>query len=193
MQTLKDNTELLKALRKGDSKAFEHLYKNHYRLVSTMVFKNQGNEEDAKELFQDTMVALFKKIRDDEDFELKTQPGTYIYAIARNLWLKKLRYRKQYPTKLIEDTSVLESLPDDQDIEVQETEYEEKHIAVKDILYTLKQECRDIIEGAFFKKLSGLEIAQLLGYTEDFVKVKKFRCMKELKQRVGEHSLFKIS
>ncbi len=189
----RDETELLGTLKKGDSRAFEFLYRSHYRMVASLVLQNSGQEADAKELFQDTMVALFRQFRDRPDFVLQTRLGTYIYAIARNLWLKKLRQRRNQPFKLVEDETQLEGLPADESMNLNEMEYEEKHHVIKEILYTLKKECRDIIEYAFFRKWTGAEIASELGYTEDFVKVKKFRCMKTLKLRVLEHPLFKES
>jgi RNA polymerase sigma factor (sigma-70 family) len=180
-----ENNTVIALLRQGDNKVFEHFYKEYYRTVATLVLQNSGNEEDAKELFQDTMIAIFKKVRDTPDFSLNVKWTTFIYAVARNLWLKKLNQRKKNPIVLVEDTSFFEQAIDNQDIETKETEYEQKHYAIKDILRNMKKECREIIEAAFYKKLSGAAIAQLLGYTEDFVKVKKFRCMKELKEKVS--------
>jgi RNA polymerase sigma factor (sigma-70 family) len=177
--------EILPLLRKGDNKVFEYFYKTHFRVVATLVMQNHGNEDDARELFQDTMIVLFKKVRDNADFVLSAQWSTFIYAIARNLWLRKLSIKKQNPIISIEDTMVLEQIPNEMDLESQELQYEQKHNLVKNTLATLKKECREIIEAAFYKKLSGIEIARLLGYTEDFVKVKKFRCMKELRMKVG--------
>jgi RNA polymerase sigma factor (sigma-70 family) len=177
--------DILPLLRKGDNKVFEYFYKTHFRVVATLVLQNHGNTDDARELFQDTMIVLFKKVRDNQDFVLSAQWSTFIYAIARNLWLKKLSEKKQNHIVLIENIAILEQIPDEIDLESQELQYEEKHNLVKNTLATLKKECRDIIEAAFYKKLSGIEIAQLLGYTEDFVKVKKFRCMKELRTKIG--------
>lgn len=178
------NEPIIELLRQGDNKIFEHFYKEYYRVVATFVLQNSGTEDDARELFQDTMIAIFKKVRDTPDFALTAQWTTFIYAVARNLWLKKLNLRKKNPIILVENNNIFEQSVDNQAFEIQETEYEDKHHAIKNILMSMKKECREIIEAAFYQKLSGAAIAKLLGYTEDFVKVKKFRCMKELKEKV---------
>ncbi len=179
-----DNNTIIALLRQGDNKIFEHFYKEYYRVVAAFVLQNSGDEQDARELFQDTMIVIFKKVRDTPDFALTVKWATFIYAVARNLWFKKLNLRKQNPIILVENDNFFEQNIDNQDIEIKETDYEQKHHAIKNILNNMKKECREIIEAAFYQKLSGAAIAKLLGYTEDFVKVKKFRCMKELKEKV---------
>ncbi len=174
-------------LRVGDNKAFELLYREHYHKVCAYVLNNQGNFEDAKEVFQDTMIVLFKKVRED-DFVLTVQWGTYIYAIAHNVWLKKLREDKQMKIVQIEEMKDFVTL--DIDINLYENQYEQKHNIVSEVLSSMKHDCREIIDAAFYKKLSGISIATLLGYSEDFVKVKKYRCMQELKNLVKSHALF---
>jgi RNA polymerase sigma factor (sigma-70 family) len=136
-------------------------------------------------LFQDTMVVLFKKVNSKQNFILSAQWSTYIYAIARNLWLKRLKTKKQNIIVLTEITTFLAQISAETDLEFYELQYEEKHNLIKNALPTLKKECRDMINAAFYQKLSCAEIAQSLGYTTNFVKVKKFRCMKALKTKIG--------
>ena len=179
-----DNQALLKALRLGDNAAFSYLYQRFFGVVSAMVHRNSGDEEEAKEVFQETMIALFKKVRDQPEFELTVEWSTFIYAVARNYWYNKLKKRSRQAEIAFEDTHVLENAESPFDIAEHQLVLEEKHARVKTALLSLKKECQDILDAAFFKKLSGSEIAKLLDYSEDFVKVKKFRCMEELRKRV---------
>jgi RNA polymerase sigma factor (sigma-70 family) len=174
---------LLQSLRKGDNAAFEYLYRRYFVIVSTLVRRNGGTGEDAREIFQETMMALFKILRDKADFALSAEWSTFIYAIARNQWMIRLRKSSKNPESYFEDTRQYETIADDFD-ETALIAYDAKHQRIKTVLESMKAECRDIIEAAFYKKLPGAEIARLLGYTEAFVKVKKFRCMEELKKRV---------
>jgi RNA polymerase sigma factor (sigma-70 family) len=191
MSSLENDQLLLSQLKIGDNNAFEQLYRDHYYKVKQMLFKNNGTDDDAKEVFQDTMLVLFKKVR-ESDFNLTVQLGTYIYAISHNIWLKKIRDGKLHKMISIVDTDLVNKLPDDVDIESISQNYEQKHIVISEIITQLKKECRDIIDAAFYKKMSGATIAKILGYTEDFVKVKKYRCMQELKTLVKSNQLFKI-
>lgn len=179
-----DNQALLKALRRGENAAFAYLYQRYFRVVSAMVRRNSGDEEDAKEVFQETMIALFKKVRDQPDFQLTVEWSTFIYAVARNYWYSKLKKRSNRTEVAFEDTLVVEKTENPFDMADHEQAMEEKHIRVKTAFSSLKKECQDILDAAFYKKLSGSDIAKLLGYSEDFVKVKKFRCMEELRKRV---------
>ncbi|MDA0783512.1 MAG: sigma factor [Bacteroidetes bacterium] len=58
-------------------------------MISNHVFQNSGNEDDAKDVLQDTLVALWQNVRKPH-FELTVQLSTYLLAIAKNTWLKQL-------------------------------------------------------------------------------------------------------
>lgn len=76
--------------RTGSKKAFSHIYTDHFQMVKKFVLINNGNISDAEDLYQDTMIILSRKLEDD-DFKLTAKLSTYIMAIAKNLWYKKLR------------------------------------------------------------------------------------------------------
>lgn len=178
-----DKQALLQALRLGENEAFAYLYQRFYGMVSVMVRRNSGDEEDAKEVFQETMIVLFKKVRDQSDFQLTVEWSTFIYAVARNYWYSKLKKRSNRPEITFEDTQMPGGAENPFDHADQEQAMDEKYVRVKTAFSSLKKECQDILDAAFYKKLSGSEIAKLLGYSEDFIKVKKFRCMEELRKR----------
>ena len=178
----KDKLTLLTAIRNSENAAFEHLYKAYYMLISNYVKKNNGTEDDARDIFQEVLFIFYKKLRGDPNFELTVEIGTYLYAIAQNLWLSNLR-KKNSVTFMDDESSISDSIEDVDAIE-EHVEMEKKHNHVADALKSMKEECRDIIEASFYKKLSGSEIAKLLGYSESFVKVKKFRCLEELRKKM---------
>ena len=179
----KDKLTLLTAIRNSDNAAFEHLYRAYYIMVANYVKKNQGTEDDARDIFQEVVFIFYKKLRGDPNFELTVEIGTYLYAIAQNLWLSNLR--KNNKVTMMDDENALSDSIVDVDAMDEHLEMEKKHNHVAEVLKSMKVECRNIIEASFYKKLSGSEIAQLLGYTESFVKVKKFRCLEELRKQLG--------
>ncbi len=182
LDNYKDKLTLLTAIKNSENAAFEHLYRAYYIMVANYVKKNQGNEDDARDIFQEVVFIFYKKLRGDPNFELTVEIGTYLYAIAQNLWLTNLR-KKNSVTIMDDESSISDSI-EDVDAMEEHLEMERKHNHIANALKSLKEECRNIIEAAFYKKLSGSEIAQLLGYTESFVKVKKFRCLEELRKKV---------
>ncbi len=182
LNNYKDKLTLLTAIRNSENAAFEHLYRAYYIMVANYIKKNQGTEDDARDIFQEVVFIFYKKLRDDPNFELTVEISTYLYAIAQNLWLSNLR--KKNSVKIMDDGSALSDSIEDVDAMEEHLDMEKKHIHIADALKSMKEECRNIIEAAFYKKLSGSEIAKLLGYTESFVKVKKFRCLEELRKKM---------
>ena len=59
-ESLKADSEklLLKGLAKNDKKAVEAIYKGNYNMVQAMILKNNGNADDAKDIFQEAMIVL---------------------------------------------------------------------------------------------------------------------------------------
>jgi DNA-directed RNA polymerase specialized sigma24 family protein len=86
-----DSTELISQLKNGSSDAYIALYQKSYPSVEKFIVNNSGTVDDAKDIFQDTLLVLFKKVRED-NFELTASVKTYIIAISKNLWCKKLRH-----------------------------------------------------------------------------------------------------
>ncbi|MGG2339458.1 RNA polymerase sigma factor, partial [Salmonella enterica] len=81
---------LLKGLANNDSKAIETIYKDNFNMVQAYVLNNNGSYDEARDIFQEAMIALYEKAQ-NESFVLTCQIKTYIYSICRRLWLKRLQ------------------------------------------------------------------------------------------------------
>lgn len=88
--THQTDLETFKGLQSRDNKAYEILYQFYYPSVKNFITKNSGSEEDAEDIFQETILVLLEKVP-KTDFNLTSSLKTYIFAISSNLWLKKLR------------------------------------------------------------------------------------------------------
>ena len=69
-------------------------------MILKLILDNSGNEDDAKDIFQETIIAVFKKIREESDYEIKRDFATYLYSIARWLWLTQLKRVKYFESAL---------------------------------------------------------------------------------------------
>ena len=49
---------LLKGLANDDTKAIETIYKDNFNMVQTFIINNNGNYDDARDIFQEAMIAL---------------------------------------------------------------------------------------------------------------------------------------
>ena len=72
--------DLLKGLAKNDRNAIETIYKEYFKMVQSLVLNNNGNGDDAKDIFQEGMVVLYEK-SNSPDFTLHCQLKTYMYSV----------------------------------------------------------------------------------------------------------------
>src|SRR4051812_10619489 len=100
MQTISDNA-LLDNLKKEENASFEVLYKFYFPFIATYITQNAGSSEDAEDIFQEAIIVLLQKVR-QADFILTSSLKTYLYAIAKNLWLKRLRENKRISVGIFE-------------------------------------------------------------------------------------------
>jgi RNA polymerase sigma factor (sigma-70 family) len=84
---------LLEKLKTEDNASFKLLYQFYFPSIALFVEKNSGNDEDAEDIFQEAILVLLHKVR-QPDFVLTSSLKTYLYAISKNLWLKRLRDNK---------------------------------------------------------------------------------------------------
>lgn len=178
MHAPKTDEDLLLLLRENHRKAFEYLYRGHYAMVEYFVKGNSGNEQDAEDIFQETMLVLFDKAR-YEQFTLSCTVKTFIYSVARNTWLKKLR-----------DNRIKISVKDFErydDIAVEEDNTEnDKQQQVKTAMEQLGEGCRKILVLFYYQKMRMEKIAAELGYTNaDNAKNQKYKCLQQLKTKLG--------
>jgi RNA polymerase sigma factor (sigma-70 family) len=181
--------ELLANLKVGKSHAFERLYKDYYPMIAKHIRNNNGKEEDAQDIFQETLIVFVKSIQ-KSDFKLTAKIGTYLYSIAHRMWLYKLRGNKS--TSSMEKDGKTIDLIDTGEFELEEKQqYEDKHILMAKILNELKEDCQQLLKSFYFKKRSLSEIAQKMDYTAAFIKVKKNRCMNAFRKLIETSPEFK--
>jgi len=88
---------LLEGLKTKTEKAIFDLYNAYYPSVEKYVVMNSGSEQDAEDLFQDTVLVLLNYVAKD-GFTLTCSIKTLVFAIARRIWLKQLRQRSRTET-----------------------------------------------------------------------------------------------
>ena len=87
-----NNINIVNALRKNENIGYDTIYSMMYPPVERFVLENSGACSDAKDVFQDTMLVLFKKITDESLDSLQKQPiCAIIMKIAKNIWFHQLR------------------------------------------------------------------------------------------------------
>jgi len=169
---------LLKGLALNDSKAIETIYRDNFSMVQAFILQNNGSYDDARDIFQEAMIALYEKAQ-SESFVLTCQIKTYVYSICRRLWLKRLQQLGRYANRV---DSLEETVPVEEDLEIHEKRNAE--FAIMDrALNSLGEPCKSLLEGYYLKKMGMQELAAEFGYTNaDNAKNQKYKCLMRLKK-----------
>lgn len=170
----------VEAVRSGDERVIKELYKTHFQLVKRLVLKNSGDEDDARDLYQEAFMVFYENVK-DPDFQLKSAISTYLYSISRNLWMKKLRSWSGSPVIRVEDEDMVDV---EEDIALSEQK-EQWAEALDRSLEKIGEPCRTLLEDFFFHRLSMEEIARKMNYTNAAnAKNQKYKCFNRLKKLV---------
>jgi DNA-directed RNA polymerase specialized sigma24 family protein len=86
--------QLLAGLANGSDAMLEELYNRYFPMVLHLILNNSGTEDDAKDIYQETLIVLYEKVTTDS-LELHCQLKTYLYSVSRRLWLKQLSMRNR--------------------------------------------------------------------------------------------------
>lgn len=163
---------IIDRIREGDREVLIELYKAHEGMIANHVYQHSGNEDDVKDLMQDTLVAIWQNVRKPQ-FELSAKLSTYLFAIAKNLWLKQLDKRKRTKN---EDYITGKEVADSVD-PVQRMDYR----IVQKALDLLQDKCRNILMMFYFDGFDMDTIAKANGLASASVaKAKKHQCLKGL-------------
>jgi RNA polymerase sigma-70 factor (ECF subfamily) len=183
--------ELIARARAKDYAAFEELLGRYEDKVFRLAFRILRNETDAKEILQETFVSIWRKL---DTFKGDSQFGSWVYRIATNAALMRLRSHRRHPEVSTEELPIgyldnygtpmpagenWSKRPDD---ELQSSELR-KHIqaavdALPDIYRTVFV-IRDV-EG-----LSTEETAEVLGISIPTVKTRLHRARIALRDAIG--------
>lgn len=176
--------EILEGIINHDSSVLNHLYDTCYPKIQKMILKKGGNEGDAKDIFQDTMIILYRKLK-EEKLELSCKLNTYIFAICKNLWIQEYKSNK-YKLKVSVDTVDVVNEPSLLD------KFEPKLLEIYDRHFMkLSKKCQKILKLHFKgKKIS--EIRKAMKYDSDqYTMDRKYRCKSSLIRRIMNDPEFK--
>jgi RNA polymerase sigma factor (sigma-70 family) len=85
---------LIQALLDNDRKTIRHIYDTYSEGIRRWVRHNQGNSDDAKDVFQEALIAIARQAQ-RPDFQLRCPFGAYLYLVCRGKWLNELRRRQR--------------------------------------------------------------------------------------------------
>lgn len=172
------DSEVVLGILNDSKETLGRLYTSYFPMILQLVLKNNGNEDDAKDIFQESIIVLYNKVKSG-DFELNSKLKTFLYSVCRRLWLKRLNAESRM-VRNIQDFSEIMAVEDD--LEKHE-EKDRQFELMESALNHLGEPCKTIIEDYYIQNKSMQEICKKFGYTNaDNAKTQKYKCLQRLKK-----------
>ena len=178
--------EIQDGIRQNDVEILQFVYKSFYPYVRSFITSNSGNEDDAQDVFQEAIVIIFRKLK-NEQLKISCTFKTYLYSVCRLLWLKQLEKRKTKNEVSIDKEDYIEIADDTQVV----SEQTERYRLYQDYFATLSEDCKKVLELSL-QKVSLKRIAEIMGYKSDkYAKKRKYQCKERLIKNIKSDPKFK--
>lgn len=154
------------------------MYKVNFIKVKRYVIKNSGNEQQAKDVYQEAFLAMWRNVKNDKfTARSETAINGYIYKIAKNKWMDHLRSSRYKNTTFINREIEYD------DSEMHENEAQSRKIRlIMTAVDKLGERCQLLLKLFYFEKKTFKEIAQIMNMDEASARNAKYRCQEQLKK-----------
>lgn len=170
-------TSLVDGFRKNDEKILKEVYQRVFPKVRIHVLQNNGDENHARDIFQQAFIACWLNVKDDK-VDAQGSLEAYLFTIARNKWTDHLRSARFRKTVRQDMMPVLIEEEDEVDSETEERRERE---ILQQAIGELGAECKDLLTRFYFERRNMQEIAETLGIGAASARNKKYRCMEHLR------------
>ena len=188
--TLTHDTIDFDALRAGDRAAFARLVEAYANPLYNLALKLTGDEQEAEDALQETLISAYKNIR---QFEGRSSPGTWLYRIAYNVVMMRVR-KKQPDSVSIEEPLTLDGgeivprqfhdwccLPE------RDLLSSEAQATMDAAIHLLPESLKAVFVLRDIEGLSTLEVGEVLGISEAAVKSRLHRARLFLRERLSAY------
>jgi RNA polymerase sigma factor (sigma-70 family) len=169
--------EIITGIAGRKNNVIKYIYKTCFDAVRKLILMNKGTDEDAMDIFQEALFAIYQKII-LQRFQINCNFSTYLYSVCKFLWIRELSKKKEYEnlTDEFPDLNVSGSL--NPKLELTGLKIFSKHFN------ELCEDCQKVMN-MYFRNASMEEICNTMGYKNiQIARDKKYRCKKNLLTRI---------
>lgn len=178
---------LLEALKRGEESAYEVMVITHGGRMLAVAKRMLGNEEDARDALQEAFVQAFRGLA---RFAGQAQLGTWLHRIVVNAALMRMRSRRSRPEESIEellprfdeDGHAVQTYEDWTDSPHRLLENRQVRALVRESIERLPETHRTVLVLRDIEELSTAEVAEILGISENAVKIRLHRARQALRE-----------
>jgi RNA polymerase sigma-70 factor (ECF subfamily) len=177
--------DLLEAVRSGDRRALERLLARHQGAIYRFGAKMCRDEEDAKDVVQETMLAAARTM---PEFRGGSAISTWLYAIARSFCIKKRRTSKFAPDRvesLEANAAQAAEIADHRRTPEEDAAGRQVQVALEDAIAGLDPMYREVLVLRDVEGLSAAEVAEVMGLTVEAVKSRLHRARAAVRERLA--------
>ena len=183
MMAMRTDRELLEKARTGESGAVDELLARHEKQVFRFGLRMCGNEEDARDVLQETLLAAFRNV---QTFRGDAQLSTWLYQIARSFCTRSRRRGAGEPehAEPLEqpEAAAVPSATEPPDAQAQAREI---GALLQAAILALPEAHREVIVLRDVEGLSAEEAAKVVGIEVGALKSRLHRARMDLRERLA--------
>jgi RNA polymerase sigma factor (sigma-70 family) len=167
---------LIERIGQGDVPALEWVYQTQRGRVVNYVLRHGGTPEDAQDVYQEVMLALYANVVAGRLTHLVGKLSTYLYRLAENQWLSRVRVRNRL---IFQPLDV--DFPQDE-----ATDGTWQDAFLSRLLTQIDSRCRRILSLYYFERLSMREVAKRVDLPDgESARKRKCDCLAKLRKLVN--------
>ncbi len=173
-----DEVGRVRAARGGDQDACAWLVRRWQGPVYRYVHRMLGTDEDARDVAQEALVKMLRKL---DQYDDRYAFSTWVFGIARNTAIDELRRRKRRawdePGEIVDPSST----------PLQQVAHTERAVALQSALQVIPPMYREVLVLHHFEHLTYAEIADTLDIPIGTVMNRIFRARQKLRPHLEAH------
>lgn len=166
----------IRSARSGDAIAYGHLVRVYQDMVFSLAYSLLRHRQDAEDLCQDVFVKVFRTIG---QFEGRAPFKGWLYRVTYREGINRIKAVKKHRDIQEIQEGAKEDWVTTRDV-VSELDLLDQRMVIQSAMNHLEPLDRFLIMSYYFGDLSIREISEMTSLSESHIKVKLFRCRKQL-------------
>lgn len=184
------DSELVSNLISGQrmDETIKAIYRSYFDSLSWYVMNNSGSQQDAEDMFQEVVVAFIDLVQKNK-FRGESSVKTFLFSLNRHAWLNELKRRGRALAREEKYEREMDNVELDTGYLIADREGKAEVVR---LVGELGETCQKILLLFYYENLSMKEIMEVTEYeNEQVVRNKKYKCLKQLEQRLNENPMLK--
>lgn len=174
-----NDSELITELQSNNELVLQFIYERNFPVIRKLIRNNSGTDYESEDIYQEAFIVFYNNIL-KQGFKLECKIQTYIYSVARRLWLNELK-RKGNPASDFNEAGLFIQLREEEETAIDQDDMKLK--AMGESLELIGEPCKTVLKEYYYGNKNMQEIAEIMNYTnKENAKNQKYKCLLRLKK-----------